>query len=269
MKRFSQVHCFFKTIAISLLIGTMTLICWSRCNSIQAENMQSDSYLIQFGNFNMGSGKFDQGTAYNVSYTLGQSGAGPYGSYGESENSYYFIGAGFQYIYQIGEFSFTISDIDIDLGELMPGTHNTGSNVLTISTRGAGGYTIYTYEQYPLAHANGLDFIADTSCDTGYTCTVTAAKPWMTESIAGFGFNAVGDNVSTDFTTANPVCITDTQCFRPFANVSGGGTMQAIMSSTDIAKDEQATITYKAGIEGDQVAGQYETGIIYVAVPGY
>lgn len=217
----------------------------------------------------MGAGQFDQGGLYNVSYTLGQTAAGPYGKFGEDEESYYFIGAGFQYIYQIGEFRFTISDIDIDLGLLSPGSHSAASNTLGISTRGAGGYTIYAYEQYPLAHVAGLDFIPDTDCDDGFTCTPSLAKPWTDESVPGFGFNAQGDNVSQDFTTANPDCLTNDQCFRPFANASAGDNMEAIMESEEIASNEQATITYKAGIGGGQAAGRYETGIIYVVVPGY
>jgi len=247
----------------------VSLIALFRPQLIKAERLTSDSYIIQFANFNMGAGKFDPGTLYNVSYTLGQTAAGPYGKFGEGEESYYFIGAGFQYIYQIGEFKFTISDIDIDLGTLTPGAHNTGNNTLTISTRGAGGYTIYTYEQHPLTHRGGLDFIPDTECDVGYTCDPENAKPWLMENVEGFGFNAAGDSVAEDFTSANPVCITDTECFRPFADVSGGGVMKPIMGSDNIARAEQATITYKAGISGAQAAGHYETSIIFVAVPGY
>jgi hypothetical protein len=259
-----------KTILIVLLLTA----CGAGFDQIKlgqtrAQPMSSDSYLIQFGNFNMGAGQFDPSTSYNMTYTLGQIAAGPYGDYGDDEESYYFIGAGFQYIYQIGTFSFSISDIDIDLGTLTPGSHNTGTNYITISTRGAGGYTIYSYEQYRLAHRGGLDFIDDTECDVGYTCYVDQAEPWQTESVPGFGFNISGDNVAEDFTTANPNCIDNTYCFRPFADVSTGGTMQEIMGSEAIANSERADIIYKAGIDGAQAAGHYETGIVFVAVPGY
>ncbi len=234
-----------------------------------AQPMKSDSYLIQFGNFNMGAGQFNPGDSYNISYTLGQIAAGPYGDYGAEEESYYFIGAGFQYIYQIGNFNFTISDTNINLGTLTPGVHNTGSNYITINTRGAGGYTIYTYEQYPLTHQGGLNFIEDTTCDVGYTCYPDQAQPWQTESTPGFGYNVSGDNVETDLTTSNPNCLTDTYCFRPFANAAEGASMQPIMSSDAIANNERGDIIYKAGIEGGQAAGRYETGIVFVAVPGY
>jgi len=69
-----------------------------------AENLHSDSYVITFGNFNIASGEKSSAN-YNVTDTVGQTSSGPYGSYG---NSSYFIGSGFQYIYQIDKFNFAI-----------------------------------------------------------------------------------------------------------------------------------------------------------------
>lgn len=255
---------FLLTFAVSLLVTAESLL---NPPFSSADRLTSDSYIIQFGNFNMGAGK-REGTLYNVSYTLGQTGAGPYGDFGDT-GSYYFVGAGFQYIYQIGDFSFTISDTDLDLGELTPGAHNTVNNTLTISTRGAGGYTVYAYELHRLALEGGTAWIPDTECDPGYTCTVDDAKPWIVTSEPGFGYNAQGDTVSQDFTASNLDCSTDDECFRPFADASQGGTMQVVMSSDVIARNEEALITYKAGISGAQAAGRYSTGIVYVAVPGY
>jgi len=214
----------------------------------------------------MGSGE-RSGTNYNLTYTMGQIAPGPYGDYASSN---YFIGAGFQYIYQIGEFEFSISDIDLDLGILTPTAHNTADNQLTISTRGAGGYTVYAYEQHPLELVGGGDQIPDTTCDTG-SCDETEAKPWTVQTVPGFGFNIAGDNVSSDFTSSDPDCTSDTECFRQFADnsASPSESMQTVMASDSIAEDESATVTYKAGISGTQTSGHYQTNIVYVAVPGY
>lgn len=221
-----------------------------------AQRLESDSFIIQFGNFNMTSGEKDSAT-YNLTDTVGQSFAGPFGSYGSST---YFVGSGFQYIYQINPFRFTISDTTIDLGELTVGSHNTASNILTITTGGASGYTVYAYEINPLRHENGSTIIPDTTCNAG-TCTHTTAQIWTTTTIPGFGFNAAGTTVPADFV--------DSTYFRQFANREAGEAMQAVMSSSNIGDSDQATITYKAGISGSQAAGSYQTGIVYVAVPGY
>ncbi len=222
-----------------------------------AERLESDSYVIQFGNFNVTAGE-KESASYKVTDTVGQTGAGPYGAYGASS---YFVGGGFQYIYQIDQFSFAISKLSINLDELTTGAHNTDSLTLTITTGGAGGYAVYTYETKPLTHEDGTHTIADTTCDSG-SCDETAAGIWTNVNIGGFGFNATGSDVESDFLT--------TDHFRQFANAASAETMQSIMSSNDVVQNETATITYKAGLsDASQAAGRYDTATVFVAVPGY
>ena len=45
--------------------------------------------------------------------------------------------------------------------------------------------------------------------------------------------------------------------------------MQVIMSSVDIVTNSEGTITYKVGIDGSIGEGNYQTAVVYVAVPGY
>ncbi len=221
--------------------------------AVQADRLESDSYVIQFGNFNITSGE-KSSASYNVTDTVGQTGSGPYSS------TNFFLGSGFQYIYQIGTFSFSISDLSIPLGTLVSGVHSSDTNVLTISTRGAGGFTVYGYETNPLRLTQGGAEIPNTTCDAG-TCTYTTAQAWTNQNIAGFGFNANGATAASDFTNST--------FFRPFANNELAQPMQPVMTSPNIAEDAAVTVTYKAGISGTQAAGDYQTSIIYVAVPGY
>lgn len=220
-----------------------------------AENMRSDSYEIQFGNFNVTSGQKDS-DSFSLTDTVGQVGAGPYGQYGSSS---FFVGGGFQYIYQIPEFRFSISKLAVNLGQLTPGAHNTDSHTLTINTRGAGGYTIYAYEEHALRLPDGSVSINDTNCDSG--CSISSSGLWIDTDNPGFGYNILGDDVPSDFIDIN--------YFRPFANISLAQTMQPVMFSDNIAQNRQATVTYKAGLAGNQAEGRYETTVVYVAVPGY
>lgn len=220
---------------------------------VQAERLESNSYVVQFGNFNMGSGDQDS-ASYSMTQTLGQIGAGPY------QSATKFLGAGFQYIYTIHYFRFAISKLFIDLGELLPGVHNSDSNVLTIDTKGAGGYIVYTYETHPLRHSNNVATLPDTTCDAG-TCSESTAQPWTNPLVPGFGFNISGAQVLPDFLSPNH--------FRQFADNSLGEPMQPVMSSPYVAFQNQATVTYKAGASGAEAAGNYRTEVIYIAVPGY
>jgi len=224
---------------------------------VSAENMKSPSYYLQFGNFNMGSGKFDPSSQYNLSYTLGGTAIGPYGKYGETE---YFLGSGFQYIYQIDQFTFRLSKLTIDFGLLSPETFKTDSHTITINTGSAGGYEVYVFENKPLTHVTEPgEKIQDTNCNTG--CSEWAAGIWDNPINPGFGYHIFGDQTPTDF-------INDTY-FRRFADNSVGEDMQVIMSSDNIAINDSAVMTYQAAMAGTQVAGNYQTSIVFVAVPGY
>lgn len=248
-------HTSYRILFGTLLFLTLVFLSY-RVHSVKAERLESDSYVIQFGNFNVTSGE-KSSTNYNVTDTVGQTAAGAFGEYGTSG---YFVGAGFQYIYQIKTFSFIISDLQMDLGELTDGAFGTDSHTMEITTRGAGGYTIYAYEQHPLRLQGGTDIIADTSCDSG-TCTTSSAGVWTNPNIAGFGFNIQGDDIPSDFV--------NNTYFRPFANDEASAQMQPVMSSSNIALERTSTVTYQAAKAGDTAAGQFQTAVVYVAVPGY
>ncbi len=224
--------------------------------SINAETLESNNFVIQFSNFNIGSGSVDS-ASYNVTETLGQTAAGPFGQYGSSNS---FVGSGFQYIYQLDNFSFEISKLQIDLGTLTPDSHNTDSHTLSITTRGGGGYIVYAYELRPLQLPDGGAAIPNTSCDAG-TCTTSTAGIWSDQTVPGFGYNMSGHDI--------PVTFASSSYFRPFADQSLAQPMQPVMSSDNVALRRQATVTYKAGVAGDQAEGNYETGVAFVAVPGF
>jgi hypothetical protein len=256
LRRTSRIMVMLLT--ISGLIGTIALL----PSPVSADRFDSASYTIQFGNFNITSGE-KESTNYNVTDTVGQTGAGPYSSFGTGS---YFIGGGFQYIYPLRDFEFALSSLAIDLGELVPGLHSSQSHTLTVSTRGAGGYKVYAIAQHPLQQSGGSSPIPFTTCDAG-DCTTSLAKLWTDQNIAGFGYNMTGQDVPADFTAVG--CTPATACFRAFADESLSQPMQVVMSSSDLAIDNQSTMTYKAGIIGSQAAGSYQTSVKFIAVPEY
>jgi len=217
-----------------------------------AVDMESDNYRIQWGNINIGAR--DQSSAnYNLGVTMGQISPGLY------TNAGYKVRAGFQYIHSIIAFSFTISDLTIDLGSLSAQTPSSDTDTLTVSAGGAGGYQVLAYEDHPLKTRQGAE-ITDTICDNG-NCDETNAEVWSQNTTYGFGFNINGDDTPTDFI--------DTSYFRQFADDNSAETHQTVMSKSDVTSQSQATVTYKVNISTSQEAGQYETGIVYIAVPNY
>jgi len=217
----------------------------------QAE-VTSPNYIIQMPNFNSGAG-IPSSTTYSIGITVGQTAPGLYSSTG------YRIKSGFQYIYSIIPFSFSISTISINFGHLVAATPATASGTLTVSAGGAGGYQVNASENNAMKISSSGKTIPDTTCDT--TCSETAAGAWLSNSRYGFGFNMSGNDIPADFT--------DGTYFRQFANVSLGKTPQTVMSSVYVWRARQSTVTYKVNVSATQAAGTYRNIIMFTAIPSY
>jgi len=231
--------------------------------SLLAQTFDSASYHIDFGNFNMTSGRKTSAN-YTLTDTVGQNAPGQY------DNTGYILKAGFQYIYENNiPFSFKISDLNLNFGNLVPNVGSTVANTLTISTPTGHGYDILAIANHPLATINNRSTIPDTTCDSG-TCSESVSGIWTSSSKYGFGFNAIGVNssmVSTGVGTSN--FFAGPTYFRQFANSSLNETAQVIMSENIPVKDHFAKITYKVNISSIQTAGTYDNSINFIAVPKY
>lgn len=237
----------------SLLI--ILLFLFSSCTAF-AESMDSPNYKLEWTNLNMTSGKkTSPGTGNIVTDTVGQTAAGKYSSSG------YIVRAGFQYIYSIIPFTFSLSKITVNLGTLTPNTFSTQSETLTVSVGGAFGYSVSAVEDDQLRKSTSV-YIPDTECDSALDpCTVTDAKVWISTTRYGFGYNMSGTDI--------PATFVDSTYFRPFPSKTDGGSPAVVMSGTNVGKDIQSTITYKVNISNTQEAGSYQNIINFVATPSY
>lgn len=241
---------FFNIILIiSFLIGSLFIS--SRSYAI---NMDSSRYRIQFGNINIGANN-QSSSSFDLTTTLGQPVAGEFQSDG------YIVKAGFQYLHSIIPFSFSISNTDIDFGTLTSNTPVTQTTDLTVSFGAAGQYQVTAVEEGPLVTMQGI-IIPDTICDgEANTCSETLAKPWLSNSSYGFGYNVKGQDVPLDFLNAN--------YFRPFPDNILDETPATVMKSINVGKNRQATVTFKTNISPIQPAGTYHTIISFVATPSF
>jgi hypothetical protein len=232
-----------------LVIGAWLLVIPPKVNA--QSSMDSSNYKIRLGNFNITSGQ-KSSSSYSLTDTVGQIAAEFFSSTG------YHVKAGFQYIYTLYDFTFTISSLAINLGTQTPNTFSTASHTLTVSAPGQG-YSVSAYEQTKLTNSQG-DTIADTACDSG-PCTETSAQPWTIPTNNGFGYNLTGNDIAVDFTTSS--------YFRPFPDVSLAESPATIMTTAAAGKNRVASVNYQLSVPGTQASGTYTTQIVYIATPVY
>lgn len=229
------------------------LFFYSSTSLIHAQHFSSSSYIIDWGNFNITSGR-KISTNYQLTDTVGQNAPGV------SEKNGIKVESGFQYIYNtFTQLSFAIDKLSINLGTLTPEIASTDTNLLTITTPSGHGYQITASENHPLWINSNLS-IPNTTCDSN-DCTATYSTPWVGTNKYGFGFNATGIGTTGYFSGST--------YYRPFADLSNNESPAIFASENSPVKDRQITINYKALISSFQAAGEYQNYITYTLVPKY
>ena len=208
------------------------------------------------GNFNTAAGH-PSGGGFSLNLTVGQTAPGLY------VGNNFKVRSGFQYINSIIPFSFSISNTFIDFGPLSPQTFYRRTTTLTISNGSAFGYQVTASENHPLLVPATGNIIPDTACDSGSTCTTTLANHWAS-FLSSFGFGYRCDNNSG--TDCDPQFSTASDYYRPFAS-SPSAVM--VMSSTNVGRNKQSTITYQLNIAPSQAPGQYTNIINFIATPSF
>jgi len=238
-----------------ILITILTLVFTvSFSGSSYADTLFSNSFFINSSTVNIGGGQI-YSPSFGLDTTVGQTAQGQFGEAG------FVIKAGFQYVHPFTPFTFTISNLDINFGSLVPGTPSTATNILSVTTGSAYGYAVKTIADHALRIINGVTTIPNTNCDLASPCTITDASPWTDDARYGFGYSMTGDDVdTTDFVNST--------YFRPFP-MQGVDSPAIIMSRPGIATDSAAITTYKVNVSGSQAAGTYQNSIQYIAIPAF
>lgn len=238
-----------KFIIIIIFITVITII----NRGIFATAMDSSRFKIESANVEVAGGN-KSSSSYKLADTVGQLAAGQYSSNG------YVVKAGFQYIHSIIPFRFSISNINIALGILVPSTPLTATTNLTVFG-GAGQYQVTAIEEGPLKTQSG-NAIPDTFCNGGRnTCSELLAKVWTSPSAYGFGYSMSNNDIPADFI--------DSTYYRPFPDQTAAEFPATVMESTNVGKNRQSTVTFKTNVSSIQPAGSYQTIINFVATPSY
>ena len=226
-------------------------------NLVSAETMSNNFYRITWGNFNMAAGK-PTNEEYKVSYTAGQLAPGLY------TGTNFIVKAGFQYIYSIIPFAFSVDSIFIDFGTLSPANPVERTNILAVSNQSASGYVVTAFENRQLLYSAFGQVIPDTTCDAG-NCSETTATAWTSSLTYGFGYRC-------DIVTGTNYCnsdFSDGTFYKQFADNSKTEAAQIVFSSLNSGRNQQAKVTYKANVSSTQAAGAYSNVITYIATPTF
>lgn len=220
-----------------------------------AQTMSSQNYVLHAGEINQGGG-----SASNKNYTIDTSIGG--NTLRSDQNSTYSVKSGVRESHTVGRFSFSISEMFIDFGQLYPTNPIIRTNRLSIESPTTASFSVIAYEDQPLKSSSGST-IPNTTCDTGL-CTSILSAPWTSTLTYGFGYrcdNIAGNNCAPDFTNST--------YYKQFADTSKQQQAQTVLKGIASNQKSAGQISYKINISGTQSSEAYATNITFLAVPSY
>lgn len=244
------------TALYSLYFLLLIALFFTAASFVEAFTMSNSNWIVEMGNLNSFAGKKSNGN-YTLTDTGGQLGPGLY------SGTNYQVRSGFQYIYSISQFKFSLTSLFIDFGTIS-NSFVKRAQTATITNGSAHGYAITIAQNHQmLVPATGA-MIPNTSCNSG-TCTTAAAGQWDNILTYGLGIRCeytAGSTCASDFNGGS-------EYYRPIADLSANQTPQAIMSSSVPQTNKSENLTYKINVSTSQAAGDYSNQIIFVATPTF
>lgn len=244
-----------KNIKFITVITIIIVITALRARLARAQEMNSQNFKIQGGNFNMTSGnKASQN--YKLSDVVGQISAGIFGSKG------YIIQSGFLNSAAGEVFSFSVNPNIVDFGTIMPQIPLEKKIRITIANGNTPGYSVRVSQNQKLATLAGAE-IPNTICDTetkNPPCTVAQASKWIKNTTYGFGYRMEGKTVPQEFLKDN--------LYRPFPSTKLGEQASIIMKTQAKKVVDQGNMTLRLNVDKSQPVGQYRNVLSFTAMAG-
>lgn len=189
--------------------------------------MSSTNYSILADTFD--NGGFGSSTNYYTFGTIGE------WEGGTTTSTNYGILGGYSGIWADSAISLTLGSSSVSLGTLVSSAVSSVSNIATVTTDYAGGYSLYLYESAGLA--SGSDVINDVTDGS-----VTAGSE-------EYGIRTSGTSGSYNSTDTSII-----------------STWKSVATNAGAASSEQTTITFKASVGSDTPSGTYSHSVSVAAV---
>ncbi len=169
---------------------------------------------------------------------------------------------GFDYIFGLNDFVFSLSPLIIDYGPFSPTNPVTRLQNLSINVGSAFSYAVGATEDHELMLQNGKTIIIpSTTCDDGL-CSNEFASGWSNPLTFGFGY-------SCKALAGSDCVIKNSGDFMEFPNQIDSDNLENVMSGTGSDKIKKSEIIYKINTATTQPKGLYSNTVTYIAVPGY
>ncbi len=218
-----------------------------------AQDMSSQNFKIEGGNFNMTSGN-KASKNFKLSDVVGQTAANIFASKG------YIIQTGFLNTSAGAPFAFSVSPTLVDFGILSPNIPVQKEVRVSISNGNATGYNVKVAQNQPLSTSVAAE-IPDTVCDTNSNpCIKTIASLWKQNASYGLGYKVSGKTVTKDLLADN--------YYRPFAATRKNEQPTLFLESHAKKVVDQATMTLRLVVGPNQPVGQYRNVITFTAMVG-
>lgn len=241
---------FFPFLIVTLFILS-SVTC--RLSIVSAQEMESQNFKIQGGNFNMTSGN-KASTNFRLSDIVGQTAATIFASKG------YIIQSGFLNSAGAGIFYFSVTPQTVDFGNLTPDSPQVRLVTIKIANGDVPGYIVKAAENQPMT-TTAEATIPDTICDEAKnTCTPKKASLWQKTTAYGFGYRMDGKTVPKDFSKDGYL--------RSFAATRRNEEPEAVMQTQARKVTDLATMTLKVNVSRSQPVGQYRNVISFTAIAG-
>lgn len=245
----------YRIINFIFILITLFFIEAFTLSKVEGQEMTSENYKIEGGNFNTGSSA-QSSTGFRLVDLIGQTPSQIFTARG------YILKTNPPNNTNVGSLNFSISPNIVSFERIGENSHITSNLVLTVTSANFPGYSVYTYQNNPLSTENGIE-IADTVCDSTdeNDCTINKANIWQKTNSYGFGYSLKGKIIPSDFNS--PLY------YRPFPSRSKNENPILIMSSDKEKTTDIANMTLKIIAPKTQAEGLYKNIITFLAIPGF
>ncbi|OGG18984.1 hypothetical protein A3D78_03065 [Candidatus Gottesmanbacteria bacterium RIFCSPHIGHO2_02_FULL_39_14] len=243
-----------KTLKYSLILIFGFCLLNLRPSLAGAQDMSSESYQLQGGNFNITSESGTSSPARLIDQ-IGQTSAQIFSAKG------ILLQSGFLNKASGSSLNFTVNPVIVNFDPLTAGEAVYKDIFIVVENGDFPGYSVLLSQNQPLTSQTG-EQIPDTVCDAlkNKPCSVYKSNLWQEKLSYGLGYHVKSQNTPREFNKE--------YFFRPFSSLSKKELPVVFMQSVEKKIKNSAVVTLKLHLSPQQAISIYQNELIFTAIPG-